>query len=134
MRRKALRVFLAAVFVLGTALLCEAGMESENYQITTSTMSGGGGAMGSTNYQMNSTLGQPSPLMDPADQPGSESYRLFPGFWYTLDLGLGCYYDLDGDGDVDGKDLAEIAAGFGGAYDPDDLMDFALEFGGDLCP
>lgn len=69
--------------------------------------------MGSANYQMNSTLGQSSPLMDPADPLYSYSYDLYPGFWYTLDVGLECYYDLDGDGDVDGNDLAEFAEKLG---------------------
>jgi len=48
--------------------------------------------------------------------------------------GLGCLYDLDWDGDVDGRDLAELAGGFGSPYDASDLRDFALEFGENFCP
>lgn len=133
MRRKAPEVFLIAVFVFGSAMFAVAGMESESYQITTSVISGGGGGMGSANYQMNSTLGQSSPLMDPANPPYSESYDLYPGFWYTLDLGLWCYYDLDGDGDVDGEDLAELVGGLGIDFDDTDIIHFAEEFGRNDC-
>jgi hypothetical protein len=45
--------------------------------------------MASTNFQMNSTLGQPSPLMEQGLDPYSENYGLLPGFWYTLDAGSG---------------------------------------------
>ena len=46
------------------------------------------------NYNTRSTLGQPSPLMDPANPPNSTSYELYPGFWYTYTLET----DTDGDG------------------------------------
>ena len=86
--------------------------------------------MGSENFQTNSTLGQPSPLMDPDDPPYSDNYFNDPGFWYTLDARAGCPdlacfaltfgltsndtgynqgCDFDHDGDVDGSDLAEFA-------------------------
>ena len=78
---------------------------------------------------MNGTVGQSTPLMDPTDPPYSTSYDNYPGFWYTLDAegpagcedlgafaatygllsGDGAYSsacDSDGDGDVDGTDLA----------------------------
>jgi hypothetical protein len=61
---------------------------------------------------MNSTLGQPSPLMEQGMDPYSENYGLLPGFWYTLDAGSWCIYDYFGDGDVDGADLAEFMNAF----------------------
>lgn len=134
MRVKTLGCILTVVFVLGSPILSLAGMESESYRITTSTMSGGGGPMGSANYQTNSTLGQSSPLMDPADPPYSTSYDLYPGFWHTVWLGYGCWFDLDGDGDVDGKDLAELAEGFGTEFDDSDLDFLVEEFGRANCP
>ena len=133
MRQNSLELFWTAVLVFGLTAFCFADMESESYRITTSTMSGGGGPMGSASYQMKSTFGQPSPLMDSADPPGSESYWLFPGFWYTVDLGLGCYYDLDEDRDVDGVDLADFAAGLGTEFETDELEFFAGEFGRADC-
>lgn len=45
-----------------------------------------------------------------------------------------CQGDFDRDGDVDGKDLAEVSDGFGSVYNADDLMDFAPEFGRNGCP
>jgi hypothetical protein len=45
-----------------------------------------------------------------------------------------CARDLDADGDVDGSDLAEIAAGFGiGNYSGTDLAELAPEFGNTDC-
>ena len=44
-------------------------MQSANFTITTTVMSGGGTPMASTNFQMNSTIGQPSPLMEQGMDP-----------------------------------------------------------------
>lgn len=43
--------------------------------------------MASTNFQMNTTLGQLSPLMEQGMDPYSDNYGLLPGFWYTLQAG-----------------------------------------------
>jgi hypothetical protein len=56
-------------------------MSSTNYRIPTTVMSGGGTSMGSTNFQMNSTLGQPTPIMEQGMDPYSDHYGLLPGFW-----------------------------------------------------
>lgn len=50
--------------IISMSGLAAAGMSSANYKITTAVVSCGCGAMESANYQMNSTLGQPSPLME----------------------------------------------------------------------
>jgi len=119
-------------FIFGVALTTFAGMESDNYRIPTSVFSGGGAPSGSTNYQTNSTLGQPSPLMDPSDPPFSPNYNLEPGFWYTVKVEPvnECEGDFaPADGDVDGSDLAELVA------NPAllDLSTFAAEFGRTNC-
>ena len=132
------RNILHTVFVVGLifcfAVGAVADMGSENYRIPTSVISGGGAPMDSANYQTDSTMGQPSPLMDPAAPPWSTNYDLYPGFWYTLEAGtaecteLSCFAatygltsadagynpacDFDHDGDVDGMDLAVFAAEF----------------------
>lgn len=108
------------------------GSASKSYAVPTSVFSGGGGPMGSANFNTTGTIGQSSPLMDPADPPYSFNYDLYPGYWYTLegmiacgDLGsftatfgftdteagynIGC--DSEPDGDVDGVDLAGFADG-----------------------
>ena len=108
-----------------------AEMSSTNYRITTTVVSGGGGPMGSASFQTNGTLGQPSPLADPADPPFSDSYDLYPGFWYTVaNIGLTCPGDFNGDRDVDGSDLAEYLFDAGGLG----LDAFAENFGKDNCP
>ena len=114
-------VYLFEVLVLPVA----ADMSSTNYRITPTVMSGGGAPMGSVNFQMNSTLGQPSPLMEQGMDPYSDNYGLLPGFWYTIGADSGCLYDYLNDGDVDGADLAE----FLNAYSSNQLETFTLEFG-----
>ena len=121
-------VVVVMSWTLTVAVKAHGQMSSANYAITASVVSGGGGAMTSDNYETNTTLGQSSPLMDSGNPPYSESYDLYPGFWYTLEAG-GCENlssfaapygfvnpgmpcDFDGDGDVDGSDLAEFVAGF----------------------
>ncbi len=123
-----LSTILALLLVFCLSIPTFADMESENYKIPSSVVSGGGGSMSSTSYDINSTLGQPSPLMDPDDSPWSTNYYLYPGFQYTIDailsggvdvaafaLAFGSIStdanynilcDFDGDGDVDGNDLA----------------------------
>ena len=59
-----------------------AAMESSSYKIPSTVLSGGGSPLSSASYNGNSTLGQPSPLMDPTNPPTSTSYDNYPGFWY----------------------------------------------------
>jgi len=114
-----MKKILCTVF---TAALCcclvsnvFAEMESANYRIPTSVMSGGGAPMSSANFKTNATLGQSSPLMDPANAPWSPNYDLYPGIWYTIEMAAidWCEGNFDGDSDVDGSDLAVSAADFG---------------------
>ena len=108
-----------------------AEMSSSNYRITTTVVSGGGRPMGSTGFQTNCTLGQPSPLPDSADPPFSDSYDLYPGFWYTVaNIVLTCPGDNNGDRDVDGSDLAAYIFDTGGLG----LDEFAVSFGKENCP
>ena len=155
MKNKTFYLFLILSFVSCFAVSAVAEMGSANYRIPTSVMSGGGTPMESTSYQADSTLGQPSPLMDPADPPGSTNYDLYPGFWHTVEpgpVGDSCEGDFNDDGDVDGSDLAVFAADFGrtdctgspdhcegdfnkdGDVDGSDLAVFAADFGRTDCP
>lgn len=154
MKNKIFYLFLILSFVFCFTVGAVAEMGSENYRIPISVMSGGGAPMESTSYQTDSTVGQPSPLMDPANPPGSTNYDLYPGFWHTVELGVvvdPCEGDFDHDGDVDGSDLAVFAADFGrtdcdtgeeceGDFDLDDDVDgsdlavFAADFGRTDCP
>ena len=115
MQKKTFYTILSVAFILGFTLVARAEMGSENYYIPTSVISGGGAPMSSESYHTNATVGQPSPLMDPADPPYSTNYALYPGFWYAIELVAIdlCEGDFDGDGDVDVYDLAIFAAEFG---------------------
>jgi hypothetical protein len=135
MKKKMLYFFFPILLILISPLMTHARMESSKYVISNSSLSGPGGPMTSGNYQTNSTLGQPSPLMDPNDPPDSTSYELYPGFWYILEAeipgcqGLSSFADAYGstgsdsnyneacdsedDGDVDGADLDQKADSLG---------------------
>jgi len=119
---------LLLVFSYGQA---EARMSSSNYTVTTTVMSGGGSPMGSANFQMHSTVGQPSPLMEDGMDPYSDNYGLLPGFWYTIGASGGtCPGDFDWDFDVDGTDLQDYIFDSGGLG----LDLFAANFGKANCP
>jgi hypothetical protein len=121
-------IFLGLLMIF--AIPAAAGMSSDNYAIPTSVMSGGGAPMGSANYQMNSTLGQSSPLMEQGMDPYSDNYGLLPGFWYTISATGICPGDYDWDFDVDGSDLQEFIFDSGGLG----LDIFAANFGKANCP
>jgi len=148
MTNKSLCILCTFCFILIFQFNAVAQMESENFRITTSVISGGGGPMSSDSYQSNSTIGQPTPLEPNPPAQGPTQYLNYPGFWYTVDLGLinDCLADLDGDGDVDGGDFIVFAAEFdtctsdcNGDFeldndvDTEDLALFASEFGKDDC-
>jgi hypothetical protein len=81
-------------------------MTGTNYRITATVISGAGGPMSSASYRSDSTLGQPSPLMAALVQPVSESYALYPGFWYAVGpRGTVSDEDSDGDGIKDGIEI-----------------------------
>jgi hypothetical protein len=123
-------LFLLAVLLVLSPIAVSADMDSENYHMGSTAFSGGGNPTGSSNYTMEGTIGQPSPLMDPIDPPMSVSYDLWPGFWYAaLAEGSTCPGDSEPDGDVDGTDLYEHLLDAGGVS----LSDFAAVFGRDDC-
>ena len=56
------------------------GAASSNYSLMTDVLSGGGGDMGSTNYDLLSTTGQPTAI----GTSSSSNYADFAGFWYQV--------------------------------------------------
>ena len=76
---------------MATVTLCilsvdaSAQMQSSNYDITTTVLSGGGAVMTSDNYDVNITAAQPSPIRETSTPPESANFVLYPGFWYTLE-------------------------------------------------
>ena len=123
-------VLILCLFSLNSAIV-NAEMASENYRIRSSVHSAGGVPVGSTNYQINGTVGQPSPLMDPVEPPLSNTYDLYPGYWYVIAaFESTCPGDYNGDKDVDGSDLAEYLFDSGGLG----LDVFAVSFGKENCP
>jgi hypothetical protein len=69
---------------LGFAFTASAQMQSDNYRITTSVLSSGGGPTASDNFNNDATMGQSSPLMQGDQNPFSANYNSYPGFWYTI--------------------------------------------------
>lgn len=104
-------------------------MSSDNFQITTSVMAGGGGQMSSPVFSSHTVLGQPSPIMEQGLVPFSDNYDLYSGFLYTLFSASFCLWDNNQDGDVDGLDLID----FLDVYDVIELEDFADQFGRTDC-
>jgi len=103
--------WLSALLALLFGLYSEsaAEMASENYRIPGSVHSAGGNPTGSANYQINGTVGQPSPLMNPLEPPLSDTYDLYPGFWHGI-----AALEITCPGDFDGADLSEYLFDSGG--------------------
>jgi len=145
MQKKIIYIACAAILILSFSITgFTEEMQSPNYRSPTSVFSGGGVPTGSTNYQTNSTLGQSSPLMDPADPPLSSNYNLEPGFWYTVQAPSVCGGDFEPDGDVDGLNLNIFDAAYAigdmtadldnsGVVDINDVVIFASDFGRTDC-
>jgi hypothetical protein len=60
------------------------GQSSANYIMKNDVLSGGGGDMGSANYDVLSTTGQPSAIGDSS----SSSYVNMAGFWHWIEVPL----------------------------------------------
>jgi hypothetical protein len=131
MRSKPFLVILLIALLLRSSVISSAEMASENFRIRNSVHSAGGQHTGSANYQLNDTIGQSSPLMNPPEPPLSDTYDLYPGFWYIIAaFQRTCPGDFDGDKDVDGADLADYLFDSGGIG----LNVFADNFGKNNCP
>ena len=121
--------FTAMLLFLSSDTFAE--MASENYRIRNYVHSAGGVQTGSAIYQLNGTIGQSSPPMDPLEPPLSDNYDLYPGFWYVIAaFESTCPGDFNGDKDVDDSDLAEYLFEAGGL----DLEVFAPNFSKVNCP
>jgi len=130
MEKKVFYIIFSLIFIIGFLNTTRSEITSTNYRMRSWCISSGGEPTESENYNSNSTVGQPSPLMDSLDPPMSNSYDLYPGFWYTQSRGLLPCQDLSSfarafgttnldadyniscdserDGDVDGVDLADF--------------------------
>ncbi len=85
---------------LSAAISCAGSMSSTSYTVSDDVLSGGGGLIESTNYTMQSTLGQPSPI----GSSSSTNYRHHAGFWrFMVTLG-----DINGDGKIDLVDVIRV--------------------------
>ena len=82
------RYFLLAIPLITAWILTSTAyggsQSSQTFTIRSSVLSGVGGSMGSTNYDLLSTTGQSTPLMNQDELPFSMSWDLYPGFWYTV--------------------------------------------------
>ena len=131
MRAKLFWAILQTTLLFNYSIDSSAEMANNNYRIRSSVHSAGGVSSDSANYQLNGTIGQASPLMEPLEPPLSDNYDLYPGFWYVVAaFESTCAGDFNADKDVDGSDLAEYLFDAGGLG----LEVFAPNFGKGDCP
>jgi hypothetical protein len=81
MKMKAFFSTIALALAVGVSMTALAQMQSTHYAISTSVLSGGGVPTASTSYELTGTLGQHSPLMVGQENPYSDTYALYAGFW-----------------------------------------------------
>ena len=77
MKKKAFSLTIALALILVFSLAAFSQIQSDNYRIPASVLSGGGESMTSANYQMDATFGQSSAI----GQSSSSSYTNYAGFW-----------------------------------------------------
>jgi hypothetical protein len=70
------------ILVLGFSPQIMAAIGSDNFYIQVSVFSCGGSIITSASYKQESVIGLPSPLADQDEPTFSDSYDLYPGFWY----------------------------------------------------
>jgi len=85
MRKKTIYPIVVIVLFCTLPKGVSAQMQSSNYELTTSVLSGGGVSMASDNFSLYITAAQPSPIRETRTPPESDNFVLYPGFWYTLD-------------------------------------------------
>lgn len=82
------KLFIGVIFVfflaLGFGRLSVAQMETANYKIPSSVLSGGILPMASNTFQINGTQGQVSSIKESTDSVDSQNYALYSGYWYTI--------------------------------------------------
>ena len=86
MSKRQVMALLALSLSVAVALVVGVVLASNTYPIDWRVLAGGGGPMSSTNYALNSTLGQP--VIGPA---GSANYDLAAGYWDGVAIQIGPY-------------------------------------------
>ena len=78
-------ILLMIIWIL-TGTVYGGSQSSQSFTIRSSVLSGGGGDMVSANYNLLSTAGQSTPLINQDELPYSTSWDLYPGFSYTVGM------------------------------------------------
>jgi hypothetical protein len=96
----------ACVILMGSFLVCPApGQSGGDYDLTWSTVDGGGGISSGGSYSLSGTTGQP----DAAWSEGG-TYELLGGFWPGGPVGrCPCLGDMNNDVQIDLEDLQMVA-------------------------
>jgi len=82
---------------------------AQDFAINWYTIDGGGGFSAGGDFTLSGTIGQP----DAGDLSGGD-FTLRGGFWQTFGVDCGdCPTDVDGDGDVNAFDLANLLGAWG---------------------
>lgn len=101
------RKHVIVVSSLLAVLMAASVIAGESYDLTWSTIDGGGGYSAGGGFELEGTIGQPD-----AGVLSGGSFTLQGGFWRT-ELAPPCPGDLDGNGSVDLSDLAGMLSAFG---------------------
>jgi len=154
-KTKTFQFILILAFSTAFAVGVSAEMQSDNYRITSSVISAGGGPTASDNFKNDATMGQSSPLMQGNQNPSSNNYDSYPGFWYTVGLEPVdvCECNLNGDSNCDMQDWLVFGQDWGrtdcnepgveececditedGRCDMQDWLKFGQDWGRTDCP
>jgi len=96
------RPALLSISLVGCLVTVTLGQSGGGYDLTWSTIDGGGATSTGGGYELGGTIGQPDAQVPPLMSGGG--FELTGGFWPVANVCY-CLADMNGDGKKDGRDV-----------------------------
>ena len=99
------RILLAATLTLSCLAIATHAQSGGGFDLTWSTVDGGGGTSTGGAFSLSGTIGQPDAASNPTLTGGT--FELTGGFWPVTQVCF-CLADMNGDGKKDGRDVQQF--------------------------
>ena len=101
------RILSLATLTLSCLAIATHAQSGGSFDLTWSTVDGGGGTSTGGAFSLSGTIGQPDAASNPTLTGGT--FELTGGFWPVTQVCF-CLADLNGDGKKDGRDVQQFVA------------------------